>query len=245
MDERTLKEFNDGKYLEGIYYMRPSIKGLSLWDSCNLFVETFALSDTHYDEVKSKFENENYTKGEIVEELVNSLWEFNMKLMEALGIWVDILDSMEITSQDIVSYYKTLMKERNLYEAYNFDDGLRFSFIYGRHTNAYDERISGRGGFNIVPANEVKNDYRRGFAGRIIDRERVMVYEQNIWQMVKSVYDFVNHFHKSGSQISSIREKAMIVWLYIFKIFDLLDLEADACYHYFYTFYQNKNEKGR
>lgn len=171
------------------------------------------------------------------------IYEFNNLTSLAFVNLIDLLRSVNIGPDDILNYYETLLTELKLGDAYFFEDNiLQTCMQYARHNNIMAQ-IYNNPEINLRPISfRVSTNEHFIHAGRIINVEYSHLLAENYWAITHNTLlansllptDVEKDFTKYQNQL-------MEVWLYFFKLLDLLGHNWDSIgrlysvYHYIQT----------
>lgn len=239
-------ELNLGKELESIFTMQDALsKRDSVFKPNNSkkltleFLGNLSKCYRVYIKVLKLKLNPDFDENDKVE----YAYEFNNLTSSAFVNLIDLLRSVNIGPDDILNYYQTLLTELKLGDAYFFEDNiLQTCMQYARHNNIMAQ-VYNNPDINLRPISfRVSTNENFIKAGRIINVEYSHLLSENYWAITHNTLiahsllpsDIEKDFTKYQNQL-------MEVWLYFFKLLDLLGHNWDSIgrlysvYHYIQT----------
>jgi len=207
--------FNKGMLLEGIYeFIDPIVE-------CNIGAEVCIM--THLSEawyIQSKIQHVfdagyNPEEGPDVKELLE---DYNTALAKALGVFIGLMKDNNIMPENINEYYDILLRERNLSGIF-FDDALKTSLAYGRHSNIFDDtmRIANYSSYSIYTDEDVEKDFTLGLMGR---KYSIETDHHNQVDQFKFACVLRSALQGWGGDYQTLCKNLMEAWLYFTKFLD-------------------------
>lgn len=178
---------------------------------------------------------EKKDKGKI-EFMGEYIYNLNYSISLSFDYLVTLMNISNINDEDILKYYKTLMSERDLTDAYYFEDNaLKTVMCFARHNNI-ERHVYNNPDINLRPSIHFEQStYAAGEnflkPGRIVND----IYGELIW---KNTAEIIHHISKSylkflniqsvESDVSEYHKEIMEVWLHFFCLMDLWGNDYDS-----------------
>ena len=172
------------------------------------------------------------------------IYKTNLSYSKALNALIKFMASCNIGPDDILNYYETLLNELNLSDAYLFKENtLQTCMQYARHNNI-QERIYNNPDINLRPIildKPVDDNFIK--ACRVKDPYYLSLLSQQSWMVT---YSIQRSFAQLPTDIEKdsdpFQKKVMEVWLYFFKLMDLLGHNDDSIGRIYSVYYYLKNQ---